>query len=256
MLPASLGSYGLAATACVGILGLMSTGRLSRHWPLIGFAVIALAWAAAGGWAAWSGQTTPLYPVLDLGRSLALLLLVADGLRRVAGRQAEPLWRTRPGALVLGLAALALPLAAASLILGADAVRWLLIGQVGTAVVGLFLIENLFQAGGADGRWSSKHLVIGSGAVFAFDLFFYTDALLLLRINHTIQSVQPIIAVLVLPLILVSSRRLSSIRIDLPVSRRLLVSTTALVASGLYFLAAAGIAYMIRGLGLGWEVGS
>jgi putative PEP-CTERM system histidine kinase len=40
--------------------------------------------------------------------------------------------------------------------------------------------------------------------------------------------------------------------IHLPVSRRLLVSTTALVASGVYFLAAAAIAYMIRGLGWGW----
>jgi hypothetical protein len=120
--------------------------------------------------------------------------------------------------MVLALAALALPLAAEPLLLGPDAVRFVLIGQVGLAVVGLFLIENLYQAGGADGRWSSKHLVIGSGALFAFDLFFYTDALLLLRINETIQSVQPIIHALVLPLILVSARRLNSVMIHLPVS--------------------------------------
>jgi hypothetical protein len=62
VLPASLGSYGLAAAAYLGILVLLVAGRVSRHWPLAVCALAVLGWAALGCWIAWTGRATPLIP--------------------------------------------------------------------------------------------------------------------------------------------------------------------------------------------------
>ncbi len=88
----------------------------------------------------------------------------------------------------------------------------------------------------------------------AYGLFFYTEALLFLRIDETIQSVHPIIVTLTMPLILASDRRLNDIIIiiSLPVSRGLLVSTMALLAPDVCILAVAGIVYFIGGLCWSW----
>lgn len=253
MLTVRVGSYGLACIACLGLIGLLSIRRITRHGMIIVLAAALLLWASLGLAAALGiDAVEPAYGFADFIRAAALLLLVDQAIRRL-GAAAETSYRGRLG---LRLAPLASVLALALGILawsGQEMAASLgLIGHIGLAVTGLFLIENLLQASRPDALWSTKHLLIGAGTIFAFDLFYYTDALLLLRLDDTLRATQPVIATLALPLILISARRLSNVKIDLPVSRGLVVGTTALLASGTYILSVAAIAYLIRGLGWSW----
>ena len=253
MFTVGVGSYGVASAAFLGLLALVLAGRVGRHWAIISLILATLLWAIAGCWHVWRGEHNPaILGFLDFARSLALLFLVNDALYRLSGNTRDHRWATRFGMLVPATAMIAACLGALRLIDVDQAFYYSLIGHITIAVIGLFLIENLLQMSRPHSIWATKHLLIGAGTIVAFDLFFYTEALLFLRIDETIRSAQPVIAVLAMPLILISARRLNDVRISLPVSRGLVVSTTALLVSGAYILSVAGIAYLIRGLGWTW----
>ncbi|MGI9499688.1 MAG: hypothetical protein ACR2P3_06600, partial [Geminicoccaceae bacterium] len=253
MLTVGVGSYGIACVACLGLIALLSVRWISRHWAIIGLVAATCLWTVIGlGTALNVRAFEPAYHFSDFLRGAVLLLLVNQALHHLSGK-AEPSSRGRFGNLLVPIACtFALVIGAFQWSGNPNAAFWGLIGHIGLAVVGLFLIENLLQASRPDALWSTKHLLIGAGTIFAFDLFFYTDALLLLRIDDTLRAAQPVIATLAMPLILISARRLHDVKIHLPVSRGLMVGTTALLASGSYILSIAAIAYLIRGLGWAW----
>lgn len=253
MLTVGVGSYGVASAAFLGLAALFCLGWVSRHWSIVALIMATLFWAMAGCWLAYYDNSyQPLYSLLDFARSIALLFLINNALYQLSGETNNEATPTRIGTLVPVTAVIALILGFLCLIEVENAFFFSLIGQVAIAVIGLFLVENLFQMSRPKSLWTTKHLLIGAGTIFAFDLFFYTEALLFLRIDGTIKNAQPLIAILAMPLILISAKRLNDIVISVPVSRGLLVSTTALLASGVYILGVAGIAYLIRGLGWAW----
>ncbi len=253
MLTVGVGNYGIACAACFGLATMLSIGWITRHWTIVGLVAVLSLWAALGLYTALgAGDAKSAYVVADALRSAAFLFLINHALQSLSGGAAHARGKHIGLAILLLSGVLAGGLGALSWAHHPDADFWRLIGHVGLSVAGLFLIENLLKASRPDALWSTKHLLIGAGAICAFDLFYYTDALLLLRVDDTLRSAQPIIAVLALPLILVSARRLQGVKIDLPVSRELVVGTTALLASGIYILSIAGIAYLIRELGWTW----
>lgn len=253
MLTVGAGSYGVASAAFLGLFALLCLGWISRHWAILALIAATLCWAVVGCWLSYHGDGhQPAYDLLDFARSIALLFLINDALYRLSGDADTAGKPHQIGTLVPLTALVALVLSVLRLTEVENALLYSLVGQVATAVIGLLLVENLFQMSRPNSLWTTKHLLIGAGTIFAFDLFFYTEALLFLRIDETIRSAQPIIAVLSIPLILVSARRLNDIVFKMPVSRELVISTTALLASGVYILAVAGIAYLIRGLGWTW----
>ena len=253
MLTVGVGSYGIACVACLSLIALLSVRWISRHWTIITLVAITSLWAGLGFAVALGiDGIAPAYGFSDFLRSATLLLLVNHAMHRLSGNAERSRRERITDVLVTVAASLALGGGVLQWSGNESAVFWGLVGQISLAVVGLFLIENLLQASRPDALWSTKHLLIGAGAIFAFDLFFYTDALLLLRIDDTLRAAQPVIATLAIPLILISARRLRDVKIDLPVSRGLVVGTTALLASGIYILSVAGIAYLIRGLGWAW----
>ena len=261
MLTVGVGSYGLASVACLGLALMLLARWISRHWTIIALVTITLIWSALGlavavGMSGTGGVSSidiePVYRFVDLLRCGALLLLVNHALNRLGGGAAESRSLALSSLFAPGACALAIAIGIYQLSGSPQAVFWGLVGHIGLAVAGLFLVENLLQSSRPDSLWSTKHLLIGTGTIFAFDLFCYTDALLLLRVDDTLRAAQPIIAVLAIPLILISGRRLRDVRVHLPVSRGLLVGTTALLASGIYILSVAAIAYLIRGLGWAW----
>ncbi|MGI9492010.1 MAG: hypothetical protein ACR2QF_06385 [Geminicoccaceae bacterium] len=217
-----VGSFGVASAAFLGLAAFVCLGWIGRHWAIIGLIVTTLVWAATGCWFALEGRSDPsIYDLLDFARSIALLFLVNDALHRLSGGHRDGRWSTEVGILVPTTAIVALVLGVLRLIDVEDAFFFSLIGHVAIAVIGLFLIENLFQLSRPNSLWTTKHLLIGAGTIFAFDLFFYTEALLFLRPDEMTRNVQPIIAVLAMPLLLISARRLNDVLISLPVSRGL-----------------------------------
>ena len=246
-------SFGVASAAFFSLIAFACVGWIGRHWAIIGLILASLIWAVAGLWFAWTGDSDqPIYDLVDFSRSLALLFLLNDALHQLSNENQNDHWIAKVGVLLPIIALIALIVCALRLTDVDDALSASLIAHVTLAVIGLMQVETLFQASRPNSLWTTKHLLIGAGTIFAFDLFYYTEALLFVRTDETIRSAQPIIAVLAMPLLLISAKRLSDNPISLPISRKLLVSTTALLASGVYILFVAAIAYLIRGLGWAW----
>jgi len=265
VLTVGVGSYGLACLVHLVLIGLLSIGRIGRHWAIAGLLVVTFIWAASG-LALASGVVARLgleaafgapliasaYEFLDFLRAAAILLLLNDAFHRVTVAGEEAASRRLSDRIAPIAVGMALGLGVFSWSNLPYAAFTASIGHLGLAVAGLFLVDRLLQASRPDALWSTKHLLIGAGAILAFDLFYYTDALLLLRVDDMLKAAQPAIATLALPLILISARRLREVKVHLPLSRSLVVGTTALLASGVYILSIAAIAYLIRGLGWAW----
>jgi len=126
------------------------------------------------------------------------------------------------------------------------------IAGLGLAVVGLLLLENIFKLTTDESRWAFKHLVIGLGALFGFDLVFYSEALLFKQFDAAAIAARPLIGVAILPLVVVAAARIRRLSFDVSVSRRAALQTTALVGSGLYLVAISGVGYLMREVDIGW----
>ena len=126
------------------------------------------------------------------------------------------------------------------------------IGRLCLAVIGLLLLENLLTLAPSPARWAIKHLLIGLGAAFAFDLFLYSEAMLLKQIGSVTSDVLPYVIGFALPLLWISERRLRGIRSEVTVSRTVMLRTTALVGSGVYLLGVAGAGFLIQQFGWTW----
>lgn len=125
--------------------------------------------------------------------------------------------------------------------------------QVLLAVCGLFLVEQLYRTTPWQHRWGIKFLCVGLGAMFAFDFFFFSDALLFARIDRGIWLTRGAVSAIVVPLLAVSVARNPQWSFDLTVSRSVVFHSTALAASGLYLLFMALAGYYIRYYGGEWS---
>jgi putative PEP-CTERM system histidine kinase len=253
-------SFGIATAAHVAFTLLLLRGWQGRQagLPLLAAAIGSAVWAAIGLLAA----LVPLAATLVLleaanGLRVALWLWLAitvlaisrGDMERPAGFPRSPLQVTcflvAAGKLMVGLAWLALP--EHGLVQQANHVAGLAL-----AVVGLMLVETIYKTSDRTGRWATKHLLIGLGGIFAFDLFWYADALLVQRLSEVAIAGQALVSVLVIPLVAVAAARIRDFTLNIHVSRDLVVQSSALIASGVYLLAVAGAGLLIRELGLDW----
>lgn len=120
------------------------------------------------------------------------------------------------------------------------------------AIAGLVLCEQLFRSTPGQRRWAMKPLCIGLAAAFAFDLFMFSDGLLLRAIDPELWSARGLVHALTLPLILVATARNRDWTIDVAVSRGIVFGSTALLLSGVYLLTVAGAGYFVRIFGGDW----
>lgn len=120
------------------------------------------------------------------------------------------------------------------------------------SVFGLSLCEQLIRSTLESSRWAVKPLALGVGAIFAFDLFMFSEALLLKELNPGVWSVRGLIHSFAIPLVMVSSARNRHWTIDVAVSRNIVFGSTALLLSGLYMLAVSGVGYYVRFFGGTW----
>lgn len=121
-----------------------------------------------------------------------------------------------------------------------------------SSIVGLVMCEQLFRSTPGPHRWGVKPLCIGLAAAFAFDLFMFSDALLLRAVDPELWSARGLVHALTLPLVLVATARNRQWTIDVAVSRNIVLGSTALLLSGLYLLTVAGAGYFVRAFGGEW----
>jgi putative PEP-CTERM system histidine kinase len=120
------------------------------------------------------------------------------------------------------------------------------------SITGLVLVEQLYRNTVSDRRWTIKFLCLGLGAIFAFDFFMYSDALLVRRMDSDIWNARGVVNAISVPLIAVSAARNPHWNIELFVSRQAVFHSTAVMGAGIYLLAMAAAGYYIRTVGGTW----
>ena len=124
--------------------------------------------------------------------------------------------------------------------------------RLGLAIVGLVMVEQLMRRAQRPSQWSLRPLALALAGLFAFDLFFYSDAMLFSRVDVDFWVARAIAHALVLPLIAVATARNTGWTVDLHMSRNAVFHSTALVVSGAFVLAVAAAGYLVRYFGGEW----
>lgn len=126
------------------------------------------------------------------------------------------------------------------------------VSHIGMAVVGMILTEQLFRNTPGKARWGIKYACLGIGGLFAYDFYFYVDALLFRRVNVEIWTARGFINAFAVPLIAVSAARNPEWSVGIAVSRRILFHSATLLGSAIYLLMVAVAGYYLRFFGGDW----
>ncbi|MBL8352929.1 MAG: PEP-CTERM system histidine kinase PrsK [Burkholderiaceae bacterium] len=168
-----------------------------------------------------------------------------------------PGWRARFGvALAAALVGLGL---GANLLLGFSAPGWaevvasVLVGsQLGTAVYGLLLVEQVFRNQAEHSRWGAKPLCLALGCLFVFDVYLFSQALMFGGFDSEVVAARGIVHAVTVPLLLVASRRHAQWLTRVQVSKTAAFYSASLLLIGLYLLFIAGAGYYVRFFGGSW----
>lgn len=125
-------------------------------------------------------------------------------------------------------------------------------GRVVLSVAGLYFVELLLRRTASEARWRIKHVCIGVGALFVFDLFVSSEALLMRRFHVGLESSRGAITAIVAPLIALGVARNPSWSTQLNFARRAVVHSAVLVGVGIYLLALAAAGALLRARGGDW----
>lgn len=252
-------THAIAAVAFLLLTVLLVSGW---RWQGQGLALIA-ACALTALWAAVVAASMPGWltmtwlasgsELLRTGSWLGVLLV----LRGLLTGQKPFRWVWRSTSFLLCVALLIVGLADAAvggtvLVLDGVNLRPGLLAGLGLAILGLLLLESIFKLTSDDSRWAFKHLVIGLGAFFGFDLVLYSEALLFNQFDPVAVIARPLVNAAVIPVIAVAASRIRHLSFDVSVSRGAALQTTALVASGIYLVAISAIGYLMREADIKW----
>jgi putative PEP-CTERM system histidine kinase len=127
-----------------------------------------------------------------------------------------------------------------------------LVGFLLISVSGMALVEQLFRNTRPERRWAVKYLCFGLGGLFAYDFYFYADAVLFAAIDPVLQQTRGAILLLIAPLVAVSAARNPQWSPEVFVSRKLVFHSATLIGGGLYLVAMASAGYYLRYFGGEW----
>lgn len=127
-----------------------------------------------------------------------------------------------------------------------------LISLIALALIGLLLIEQVIRNIIPNQRWAIKYLCLGTGGIFVYDFFLYSNALLFKNLDLDLWSARGVVNALTVPLIAISAARSAKLKIDIHVSRDAVFHSVTLVSAGAYLMAMAGMGYYIQLYGGEW----
>jgi putative PEP-CTERM system histidine kinase len=244
--------YSGCALAFLALIVLMVLqGRTSRAGvAILGCCVASLSWAGA------TAATAPLAALSALDSiRLSAWLLFAAALVTIRASDGSGLGRAYLfGAVSFCLAAIVNDVWALVVSPGAAApyTSQLLI-RIGFGVAGLLTIENFWRNTEPERRWHVWPLCVAIGGLFAYELFLFSDAFITRgRVDPGLALGRPIVAAFMAPLLALAMARNREWRVDIHVSRQVVLHTATLVASGCFLVAVAVVAILLRGFGGEW----
>jgi len=124
--------------------------------------------------------------------------------------------------------------------------------MLGFSVLGLLLVEQVLRNTTESDRNSILLLCLSAAAIFAYDFFVFSNALLLQRIDYDFWSVRGIVNVLTIPTLLLAAVRNPRMAPEIHISRKFVLHSTTLFATGIYLLLMAFAGYYIKGSSAEW----
>ncbi|MCP5244986.1 MAG: PEP-CTERM system histidine kinase PrsK [Burkholderiales bacterium] len=129
-----------------------------------------------------------------------------------------------------------------------------IVGWVLMAIIGIILVEQFYRNTPPENRWGIKFICLGIGAIFIYDFYLFSDALLFRNINFDIWTTRGIVNALVVPLIAISAARNPKWAVGIAVSRQIIFYTAASFGIAIYLLVMAGAGYYLRFSGEKWGI--
>ncbi|MDK6078665.1 XrtA/PEP-CTERM system histidine kinase PrsK [Massilia varians] len=251
-------SYSVAAAAffLLGVL-LLALWRGGAFVTSVTIACTLTAlWAGVVAWDAFSAQGLSAWSeALEMVRNgawSAMLVLMLGHYRDPAGF----LGLRRP--ILLGIAAYLL-LLLARFVLPFDLMYRTDAGlvpnvmvRVCMAVLGMLLVEQVYRNKTVQERWMVKFACLGIGAMFGYDFYMYTHAMLFHELSPEVWDARGVVSALAVPLIGTAVKRSKSMVTPLAVSRRVMFHSAALLGSAIYLLAMGSAGYYLKFFGGDW----
>ncbi len=116
----------------------------------------------------------------------------------------------------------------------------------------LVLLEQLYRSANAQIRWAIWPLVIAMASVSIFDFVLYAQAIMVQVIDFNFWYSRGLISIVVLPLLLISTRRVKEGSVRIFVSRQVVFYSSMLMIAGIYLLIMAMAGYLLNYLGGEW----
>ncbi len=258
MTPQQLSTLAVLAYLGFGIWALVLAWReraQTRSWLLLALAsLMSAAWALVWQRTVPEGfeRLTGLPLWMDALRQFAWLAWLLQMLGLIAAPRAGPP-ALRAGVLLVLLLSV-------GLLLGIEW-RWMDRATLQQApwylgllfsVLGLVLIEQFYRNVGDDERWNVKPLCLGLAAMYGFDLYLFTESLLLQRQDEAVMALRPAVHALGLPLMLIGSLRGRKLSTRFGLSRDAVFHSAALLLAGGYLMLVAALGYWLRFTGGDW----
>ena len=116
----------------------------------------------------------------------------------------------------------------------------------------LVLLEQLYRNANLQVRWAIWPLVIALASVAVFDFVLYAQATMVDGIDFDFWFSRGFLSVLVVPLLLISTRRVKNGEVRIFVSRNVVFYSSMLMIAGIYLLLMAFAGYVINYIGGEW----
>lgn len=126
-------------------------------------------------------------------------------------------------------------------------------GGLFMAMTGLLLVEQLHRNSPEESRRGIKVLMVGIGGIFVYDLFLYSQNLMLGGILPWAWSGRGLVNAAMVPAIAFAARSNRDWDLDIFVSRQVVFYSTTLAAVGVYLLLMSGLGYWIVIQGRTWS---
>ena len=116
----------------------------------------------------------------------------------------------------------------------------------------LVLIEQLYRSADDHVRWAIWPLIVALASVSIFDFVLYAQATMVKGIDFDFWYSRGYIALVIVPLLLISTRRVKNGSVRIFVSRQVVFYSSILMMAGIYLLIMAFAGYIINYIGGQW----
>jgi len=228
----------LASAIAWSLLALMLLLGRRFSWPqlhVLAMSLLLTGWALGMVWVAGVSPDIGLVIGVDSIHAFAVLLFLGQLVSR-GHENRWRLWFARMPWLVLPVSVL---LIWRELSGGAVEFNWSYYLIVFISIAGLLAVEQIYRNAGRLQRRFATLVAISFGLLFIFDLFIYSNAILLGLLDEQLWAGRGFVNAMVVPVLIFALRQELSAESGLFVSRQVVFYSSSLVGVGLYLLVVA-----------------